>query len=276
MVLFEPASGAPVCALDAGAITAIRTAAATAVATDALARPDARRLALLGYGEQATTHVRALREVRRLESITVWGRSPARAEDFARRTEREVGIPVRAAGSAREAVAEADVVCTLTAASEPILLGEWVRPGTHVNLVGSGYLGPVEVDSALVAGSRFVADSREGCLRQGAEFVKAKEAGLIGDDHLVAEIGEVLRGRSLAGGPRRRSPSTSRWGTSCRTCRRRGRCTAKPGSSGSDGALRGDPRRLRAPARPRAARRGGRQRQRAVRRTAPSSSPRRG
>jgi ornithine cyclodeaminase len=195
VVLFEPGSGAPVCALDAGQITAIRTAAATAVATDALARPEARRLALLGYGEQATTHVRALREVRRLESITVWGRSPARAEDFARRTEREVGIPVRAAGSAREAVAEADVVCTLTAASEPILLGEWVRPGTHVNLVGSGYLGPVEVDSALVARSRFVADSREGCLRQGAEFVKAKEAGLIGDDHLAAEIGEVLSGK---------------------------------------------------------------------------------
>ena len=195
VVLFDPVSGAPVCALDAGAITAIRTAAATAVATAALARPDARRLALLGYGEQADTHVRALREVLELESIVVWGRSPARAEEFARRTEREVGIPVRSASSAKEAVAEADVVCTLTAAKEPILLGTWVRPGTHVNLVGSGYLGPVEVDSALVVASRFVADSREGCLRQGAEFVKAREAGLIGDEHLVAEIGEVLSGK---------------------------------------------------------------------------------
>lgn len=202
VVLFEPRSGAPVCVLDAGEITAIRTAAATAVATAALARPDARRLALLGYGEQATTHVRALREIRRFESVAVWGRSLARAEEFARRTEREVGIPVRAFGSAEAAVAEADVICTLTAASEPVLLGRWLRPGTHVNLVGSGYLGPVEVDSALVVASRFVADSREGCLRQGAEFVKAKEAGLIGDDHLVAEIGEVLSGKI----PGRRTP----------------------------------------------------------------------
>lgn len=195
VVLFEPDSGTPVCAVHAGEITAIRTAAATAVATDALARPDARRLALLGYGEQASTHVRALREVRRFDAITVWGRSPTRSEAFARRTERSLGIPVRACSSAQEAVAEADVVCTLTGASEPILLGQWIRPGTHVNLVGSSYLGPVEVDSALVVASRFVADSREGCLRQGAEFVKAKEAGLIGEDHLVAEIGEVLSGK---------------------------------------------------------------------------------
>ena len=202
VVLFEPGSGAPVCVVDATAITAIRTAAASAVATDALARPDARRLAILGYGEQASTHARALREVRRLESVTVWGRSPERALEFARRTERELGIPVAAARSVPEAVAEADIVCTVSAASEPILLGKWVRPGTHLNLVGSGYLGPVEVDGALVAASRFIADSREGCLRQGAEFVKAREAGLIGDEHLVAEIGQVLSGDV----PGRRTP----------------------------------------------------------------------
>ena len=194
VVLFDPDSGAPVCAVHAGEVTAIRTAAASAVATDALARSDSRTLAILGYGEQAATHLRALREVRPLERVTVWGRSPERAADFARRMEAEVRIPVRAAGSAREAVAEADIVCTVTAASEPVLLGAWIRPGTHLNLVGSSYLGPVEVDGALVVRSRFIADSREGCLRQGAEFVKAREAGLIGEDHLVGEIGEVLSG----------------------------------------------------------------------------------
>jgi len=194
VVLFDPDSGAPVCAVHAGEVTAIRTAAASAVATDALARSDSRTLAILGYGEQAATHLRALREVRPLEQVNVWGRSPERAADFARRMEAEVRIPVRAAGSAREAVAEADIVCTVTAASEPVLLGAWIRPGTHLNLVGSSYLGPVEVDGALVVRSRFIADSREGCLRQGAEFVKAREAGLIGEDHLVGEIGEVLSG----------------------------------------------------------------------------------
>lgn len=194
VVLFDPDSGAPVCAVHAGEVTAIRTAAASAVATDALARKDSRTLAILGYGEQAATHLRAIREVRPLEMVTVWGRSPERAADFARRMEAEVRIPVRAARSAREAIAEADIVCTVTASSEPVLLGDWIRPGTHLNLVGSSYLGPVEVDGALVARSRFIADSREGCLRQGAEFVKAREAGLIGEDHLVGEIGEVLGG----------------------------------------------------------------------------------
>ena len=194
VLLFDPETGAPVCAVHAGEVTAIRTAAASAVATDALARKDSRTLALLGYGEQATTHLRALREVRPLEWVNVWGRSPERAAAFAKRMEAETRLPVRPVGSAREAVAEADIVCTVSGASEPVLLGDWIRPGTHLNLVGSSYLGPVEVDDALVVRSRFIADSREGCLRQGAEFAKAREAGLIGEDHLVAEIGEVLNG----------------------------------------------------------------------------------
>jgi ornithine cyclodeaminase len=82
----------------------------------------------------------------------------------------------------------------VTGAREPILQGAWVRPGSHVNVVGSSYAGPVEVDNDLVVRSRFIADSREGVLRQGAEFLRAKEAGLIGDEHIVAEIGHVLAG----------------------------------------------------------------------------------
>src|SRR5690348_14328387 len=97
VVLFEPENGAPVCVLDAGEITAIRTAAASAVATDALARKDSRRLALLGYGEQAQTHARAISKVRNLESIVVWGRSPERAQAFARTMQAELFIPVTAA-----------------------------------------------------------------------------------------------------------------------------------------------------------------------------------
>ena len=202
VILFDPDSGEPVCAVHAGEVTAIRTAAASAVATDALARPDAQHLAILGTGEQAATHARALCEVRTLKEITVWGRSPERALEFARRTGRALGLPVRAMRTVPEAVAEADIVCTVSSASEPILRREWVRPGTHLNLVGSSYLGPVEVDPALVVASRFIADSREGCLRQGAEFVAAREAGLIDDAHLVGEIGEVLLGRI----PGRRTP----------------------------------------------------------------------
>jgi ornithine cyclodeaminase len=194
VVLFEPDTGAPVCVVHAGEITAIRTAAASAVATDALGRKDSRRLALLGYGEQAGTHARAIARVRELASIVVWGRSVERARAFAVAMGEELGIEVRAVETVREAVAEADVVCTLTSAAEPILLGEWVRPGTHVNVVGSSYAGPTEVDNELVRRSRFFVDSREGVLAQGAEFLRAKAAGVVGDEHIVGEIGQVLAG----------------------------------------------------------------------------------
>jgi ornithine cyclodeaminase len=132
--------------------------------------------------------------VRSLESIVVWGRSPERARAFASHTQTRIGIPIFVVRSVEEALAQSDIVCTVTSASEPILKGAWVLPGTHLNLVGSGYAGPTEVDNDLVVRSRFIVDSREGILRQGAEFLRAKEAGLVDDDHIVAEIGQVLAG----------------------------------------------------------------------------------
>jgi ornithine cyclodeaminase len=194
IVLFDAESGAAVCVVHAGEVTAIRTAAASAVATDALARPEASRLCLLGYGEQAATHARAIGKVRKLESIVVWGRSPARARDFAERMRKELALPISIADHVQQAVADADIICTVTAASEPILKGAWVRPGTHINLVGSGFAGPSEVDDDVVVRSRFIADSREGVLQQGAEFLRAKAAEKIDDSHIVAEIGQVLAG----------------------------------------------------------------------------------
>jgi ornithine cyclodeaminase len=194
VILFDPETGAPVCVVHAGEVTAIRTAAASAVATDALARKDARRMAILGYGEQAATHARAIGKVRKLESMVVWGRSRERAQAFAKGMQAELGVPMTDAGSVEEAVSDADIICTVTSAAEPILKGEWVRPGTHVNVVGSGFAGPAEVDNDLVVRSRFIVDSREGVLSQGAEFLRAKAAGLIGDDHIAAEIGQVLAG----------------------------------------------------------------------------------
>lgn len=194
VILFDPESGAPVCVVDAGEITAIRTAAASAVATDALARKDARRLTILGYGEQAATHARAIGKVREIESAVVWGRSFERAGAFAARMQAELCLPFSAAPSVKETVAHADIICTVTSAAEPILKGEWVRPGTHLNLVGSSHAGPAEVDNELVVRSRFIVDSREGVLNQGGEFLRAKAAGLVGDEHIVAEIGQVLAG----------------------------------------------------------------------------------
>lgn len=194
IVVFDPVSGAPVCVVDAGEVTAIRTAAASAVATEALARPGPVRLALLGYGEQAIQHLRAMARVRSIASVVVWGRDPSRAEAFAERMKAELERPIETATSAREAVAEADIVCTLTPAREPILEGAWVRPGAHVNLVGSGFAAQCEADGALIAAARLFADSREGVLAQCGEFLRAKAAGLVDDAHVAAEIGEVLAG----------------------------------------------------------------------------------
>lgn len=194
VMVFDPVTGELACVADAQPVTAIRTAAASAVATDALARPDAARLALLGYGDQAEGHARAIAKVRALQGVTVWGRSAERAQAFAARIAPEIGAPVQVAASAQAAVADADIVCTLTSAKEPILRGAWLAPGAHVNLVGSSFAGPVEVDHDLVVRARFIADHREGVLAQGAEFLKAKAAGLIGDEHVAGEIGQVLAG----------------------------------------------------------------------------------
>ncbi|MDC8013682.1 ornithine cyclodeaminase family protein [Tahibacter soli] len=198
VALFDPADGAPVALVHAGEITAIRTAAASALATDALARRDAARLAVLGYGEQAERHVVAMACVRDIAGVRVWGRSPERTADFAARVGAHTGLAVSAAANVRDAVDGADIVCTTTAAAEPILLGDWIAPGTHLNLVGSSRAGPVEVDHDVVVRARFFADHREGVLRQGAEFLRAKEAGLVGDDHVLGDIGAVLAG-DLAG-----------------------------------------------------------------------------
>lgn len=195
VVAYDPASGAVRCAADAEAVTAIRTACATAAATDVLARTDARTLAIFGTGLQAEHHLRAVPLVRRFERILLWGRSDTAAAALAARMEAELGLPIEPASDGRAAAKAADVICTVTGSPVPVVLGAWVRPGTHVNLVGSSHLGPVEVDAALVAAGRYIADYRAGALAQGAELALARAAGLVDDSHVVAEIGEVFAGR---------------------------------------------------------------------------------
>ena len=194
IILFDASSGAPAAIVEAGEVTALRTAAASAMATDVLARNDARHLAILGYGRQAAEHARAIAKVRPIEHLTVWGRDAARAADFARRMETELAIACDVATGAREAVEHANVICTVTPATEPILQGAWVAPGAHVNLVGAGHAGQTEADIDLVAASRFFVDSREGVIAQGGEFRRAKAAAAVDDDHIAGEIGEVLLG----------------------------------------------------------------------------------
>ena len=192
VVLFEPTEGRPVAIADAEEITHIRTAAASAVATDALARADAATLLIVGTGGQARTHLHALPLVRRFARVLIWGRSPDSADALVAAFP---DLPCERVDTLEAATRAADVICTLTTAAQPVILGDWVRPGTHVNLVGSSGPGPVEVDSALVVKSRYIADSTASARDAAAEFLVARDAGLVTDDHIVAEIGEVLLGR---------------------------------------------------------------------------------
>jgi ornithine cyclodeaminase len=196
VVAYDGQTGAVSCIADAEPITKIRTGCATAVATDALARTDAKVLAIFGTGVQAEAHLRALPLVRDFREILLWGRSAEKTRRFAEEMSSALGRRIEVVLEAEEAARRADVICTVTSSREPIVLGEWVAPGTHVNLVGSSLLGPVEVDHALVAKARYVADYRPGALAQGAELVAAREAGVIDDSYVVHEIGEVLAGRA--------------------------------------------------------------------------------
>ncbi len=194
VLLFEATHGQLLAMMDATSITAIRTAAVSGVATRLLAREDTQSLAILGSGVQAATHLAAMREARPITSVTVWSRNVEHATRFADREGVRHGIPVRVASSVEDAVAAADIICTTTASREPILRGEWIAPGTHVNAVGSSVPSAREADTAAVARARLYVDRRESALNEAGDFLMARSDGAIGDDHIVAELGELLLG----------------------------------------------------------------------------------
>jgi len=194
VTLFDGESGVPTAILDASAVTAVRTAAVTAVATGLLARGDARVLAILGAGTQARAHVRALAGVRDFAQVRVYAPTTAHAQALAEQAgaaRGEAGV----AASAEEAVRDADVVVTVTSAREPVLQRAWLKPGAHVNAVGASTPRARELDTATVAASALFCDSRESLRNEAGEFQLAIAEGLIaGEEHVRAELGEVLAG----------------------------------------------------------------------------------
>ncbi|MCE2828335.1 MAG: ornithine cyclodeaminase family protein [Sphingomonadales bacterium] len=168
----------------------MRTSAVTAVATDILARKNARTLAVLGTGEQAEAHVAALRHVRPFDDIRLWDRdvTTPRAIRLAEQTGARLHARVE------DAIAGADVICTTTSAREPVLPGALLEPGMHVNLVGSSAADSREADDDVVARSRFFIDFRPSTMDQAGELLHAITAGRVTEEHIVGEIGEVLAG----------------------------------------------------------------------------------
>jgi ornithine cyclodeaminase len=194
VVLFDPREGVPVAILDAAAITGLRTAAASAVATDALAREEEDcDLAIIGTGEQAAAHLLAMSLVRPLRSVRVWGRSVDKAREFAARETANTKIPIEVCAEIRNAVVGANLVCTTTGSREPIIQNAWVADGAHMNLVGASSAAAREVDDELVIRSTFFCDFRASALAQAGELLGAM--GARAAQHLRGEIGQVLNGK---------------------------------------------------------------------------------
>jgi len=199
VTLFDGETGIPTAILDASAVTAVRTAAVTAVATGVLARPDATALAIIGAGVQARAHLRALAGVRAFEHVWVYSPTTAHAEEVAAEASAAGLAGVTVAASARDALRDADVVVTVTSAREPVLRREWLKAGAHLNAVGASSPQNREIDTATVAASALFCDSRESLANEAGEFRLAVAEGLIaGVEHVRAELGEVLAG--MAGG----------------------------------------------------------------------------
>jgi ornithine cyclodeaminase len=190
VALFDGETGEPRAILNAGGITAVRTAAVSGVATRLLARDDVRTLAILGTGTQGRSHLDAMRAVREFERVVAWsasGRNLDGAESVA---------------TVEEAVRDADVVCTVTAVAEPIVRREWLKDGVHINAVGSSIPTTRELDTATMAAASLFVDRRESTVNEAGDFLFPQREGAIGPEHIRAELGEILLGTA----PGRTSP----------------------------------------------------------------------
>lgn len=203
VMLFETEHGRLLAIMDASEITAIRTASVSGVATRLLARDDAHDLTIMGSGVQAKTHLAAMLQARPgIDRVRVWSRHTDNARRFAERAAQRYGITVEPVATVQEAVEGADLICTTTAAPEPILMGDWIAPGAHVNAVGSSVPFARELDTEAVVKSRLFVDRRESTVNEAGDFLFPKQEGAVTDDHILGEIGEILLGR-IAG---RQSP----------------------------------------------------------------------
>ena len=194
VLLFSGETGELRALMNASAITAIRTAAATAVATDLLARKEADSLAILGSGVQARTHLLAMAEVRGLKHSRVASRHFEHAKKFANEMNHKVPFALEPVETVAEALEEADIIVTTTTAREPIVKRKWIKPGSHLNLVGACVPKAREADGETLAAASFFVDSRESALNEAGDYILAAGEGLIGPDHIRAELGEVLIG----------------------------------------------------------------------------------
>jgi ornithine cyclodeaminase len=202
VMLFSAETGELRALMNASAITAIRTAAVSGVATQLLAREDAGELAIIGTGVQARKHIEAMACARPIKRARVASRSFEQAQRFADEFSWSYSFPIEPVDSVEAAIRGAELIVTVTTAAEPILKREWISAGAHLNVVGSSIPTTREVDSATIAASSLFVDRRESTINEGGDYLFALREGVIGPDHIKAELGELLIGAK----PGRTSP----------------------------------------------------------------------
>ncbi len=195
VLLFDTDRGLLRAIVDGTAVTAIRTAAVSGVATKLLAQEDAGDLAIIGAGTQARAHLEAMLLVREIHRVRMYSLPREGAYQFAERESNRHRIEIEVKETAQEAVDGADIICTVTTAKEPVVKGEWIAAGAHINAVGAFTPTTRELDTDAVVKSRFYVDRRESTLNEAGEFLIPKNEGMIDDDHIVGEIGEILLGK---------------------------------------------------------------------------------
>ena len=195
VLLFETKNGRPLCMADADEITAIRTAAASAVATNLLASKDAQTLSIIGSGIQAARHIEAILLVRKINKITLWSRNEEHAKQLAEKVSAKNKIDITVAKEPEDAVRDMDIICTVTGSVEPIVKGEWVSKGTHINAVGSCMPRARELDTATILKSKLFTDCYESLYNEAGDFIIPKNEGAIDNSHVKGEIGEILLGK---------------------------------------------------------------------------------
>lgn len=195
ILLFDRAHGEPLALVDGTSVTFWRTAGISGLATRLLSREDSETLLLLGTGNLATYIIRANVSVRPIKKVLVWGRTPANAEKVVTQMAAELdGVECSVVDDLQSACGAADIIVSATGSHEPLVMGDWVTPGTHTDFIGNHHATKRECDTALVVKSKVYADSRVNCFKEGGEVLVPISEGVIGEDHVVAELTEMCAG----------------------------------------------------------------------------------
>ena len=197
MLVFDATNGLPLALLDAEFLTSLRTGAASGLATDVLARADAQIAVLFGAGAQGASQLEAISQVRRLKKVYVFDKDLDKSSRFISKMSQRLPVRIEAAKS-EEIVQEADIICTATSSAKPVFAAGMIKPGTHINAIGSYKADKSEIPIETVINSKIIVDSRTTALKEAGEIIQAIQSGKITDSHIYAELGELIAGEKPA------------------------------------------------------------------------------